>query len=296
LSSAIETSTSVAAPRPSSPLAQGTARFLRNRPALLGLIVIFVILLLSIAGPRLAGYGALRINLHARFMPPLTGGHWMGTDALGRDIAARLFVAGRISLAVAFSAMLMSVAIGSGIGIVAGYYGRTVGMILMRFVDALLCFPSIFLQLTVSAFVQPSPVMITVLIAVTSWMEISRIVANDVKSLRSREYVLAARMAGLSGIRIMTGELLPNVMGPIIVAATLTVARAILAEAYLSFLGYGIQPPAPSWGNMLNGAGQYLAAAPWQAICPGLAITLAVVSLNFIGDGLRDALDRSAER
>lgn len=278
-----------------SPFGRPLRRFLSNPLALAGLLVILSILLLSIVGPSLLKYDQLYIDLRARFAPPLTGSHWLGTDPLGRDIAARLFMAGRVSLLVAFSAMLMSVLIGSGIGIVAGYYGGKIGAVLMRLVDAFLCFPSIFLLLTLAAFIQPSPLMITVLIAATSWMEISRIVATEVRSLREREFVLAARMAGLSGRWIMTRELLPNVVGPIIVAATLTVARAILAEAYISFLGYGIQPPAPSWGNMLNGAQQYLATAPWLAIFPGLMITLAVTSFNFIGDGLRDALDTRSE-
>ena len=261
-----------------------------------GLAAILLIVFLSVVGPSLINYDQLHIDIGARFSPPLTGDHWLGTDPLGRDVAARLFIAGRVSLAVAFSAMLMSAVIGSSVGIIAGEYGGRVGAVLMRVVDAFLCFPSIFLLLTLAAFIQPSPIVITVLIAATSWMEISRIVASEVRSLRTREFVLAARMAGLSGSWIMIHELLPNVIGPIIVAATLTVARAILSEAYISFLGYGIQPPAPSWGNMLNGAQQYLSIAPSLAIIPGLIITIAVTSFNFIGDGLRDALDARSER
>jgi peptide/nickel transport system permease protein len=271
-------------------------RFLRHKPAMFGLAAILLIVFLSVVGPSLINYDQLHIDIGARFSPPLTGDHWLGTDPLGRDVAARLFIAGRVSLAVAFSAMLMSAVIGSSVGIIAGEYGGRVGAVLMRVVDAFLCFPSIFLLLTLAAFIQPSPIVITVLIAATSWMEISRIVASEVRSLRTREFVLAARMAGLSGSWIMIHELLPNVIGPIIVAATLTVARAILSEAYISFLGYGIQPPAPSWGNMLNGAQQYLSIAPSLAIIPGLIITIAVTSFNFIGDGLRDALDARSER
>ena len=166
----------------------------------------------------------------------------------------------------------------------------------MRLVDAFLAFPSIFLLLALAALLKPSPFVITVIIALTSWMEIARIVEAEVRSLRERDFVQAGRMLGLSSAHIMFRELLPNVVGPIVVAATLTVARAILLEAYVSFLGYGIQPPLPSWGNMLNGAQQYLASAPWLAIVPGIAITIAVTSFNFIGDGLRDALDvRSSE-
>ena len=266
-------------------------RFARHRLALLGIACVVLLVLASVVGPSFLPYNQTQIDLRMRFAPPLTGYHYLGTDPLGRDLAARLFMAGRVSLLVAFSAMFISIFIGASIGIIAGYYGGRVGAALMRVVDAFLCFPSIFLLLTLAAFVQPSVAMITVLIASTSWMEIARIVSTEVRSLKERDFVVAARMFGLSGRWIMTRELLPNVAGPIVVAATLTVARAILQEAYISFLGYGIQPPAPSWGNMLNGAQQYLDSAPWLAIIPGVAITLAVTSFNFIGDGLRDALD-----
>ncbi|PWE54146.1 peptide ABC transporter permease [Metarhizobium album] len=270
-------------------------RFARHHLAMLGVFMIVILTLACVFGPYLLPYDELYIDLRARFAPPLTGYHIFGTDPLGRDIAARLFNAGRISLLVGFFAMLLSTAIGTVIGVTAGYYGGRVGAALMRFVDAFLSFPSIFLLLALAAFIKPSPFMITVIIAVTSWMEIARIVEAEVRSLRERDFVLAARMLGLSNSRIMFRELLPNAIGPIIVAATLTVARAILLEAYVSFLGYGIQPPLPSWGNMLNGAQQYLDKAPWLAIVPGIAITLAVTSFNFIGDGLRDALDARSD-
>ncbi|WP_047458665.1 ABC transporter permease [Rhizobium rhizogenes] len=271
-------------------------RFVRHRLALLGVAMITAIILACLIGPSLLPYDELFIDLRARFAPPFTAGyHIFGTDPLGRDVAVRLFMAGRISLLVGFFAMVLSTLIGTTIGVVAGYYGGRVGMFLMRFVDAFLSFPGIFLLLALAAFIKPSPFMITVIIAVTSWMETARIVEAEVRSLRERDFVLAARMLGLTNRWIMFRELLPNASGPIIVAATLTVARAILLEAYVSFLGYGIQPPLPSWGNMLNGAQQYLASAPWLAIVPGVAITLAVTSFNFIGDGLRDALDARSD-
>jgi peptide/nickel transport system permease protein len=253
--------------------------------------MIVVLTLLCVLGPYVLPYDSLYIDLRARFASPLTGSHYLGTDPLGRDVAARLFMAGRISLLVGFSAMLLSTFVGTVVGVVAGYRGGWLGAALMRTVDGFLSFPSIFLLLALAAALKPSPVMITVIIALTSWMEVARIVEAEVRSLREREFVLAGRMLGLSRGHIMFREVLPNAMGPIIVAATLTVARAILMEAYISFLGYGIQPPLPSWGNMLNGAQQYLASAPWLAIVPGVAITVAVTSFNFIGDGLRDALD-----
>ncbi|WP_376705253.1 ABC transporter permease [Mesorhizobium sp. ISC25] len=266
-------------------------RFMRHRLALLGLAMIIFLSLACVLGPHLLPYDSLYIDLRARFAPPLTGYHFLGTDPLGRDVAARLLMAGRISLLVGFFAMVLSTLIGTLVGVIAGYRGGWVGATLMRTVDGFLSFPSIFLLLALAAALKPSPVMITVIIALTSWMEVARIVEAEVRSLREREFVLAGRMLGLSGTHIMFREILPNAMGPIIVASTLTVARAILMEAYISFLGYGIQPPLPSWGNMLNGAQQYLGSAPWLAIIPGAAITIAVTSFNFIGDGLRDALD-----
>jgi peptide/nickel transport system permease protein len=266
-------------------------RFINHRLALLGLAMITLLTLACVLGPYLLPYDSLHIDLRARFAPPMTGNHYLGTDPLGRDLAARLLMAGRISLLVGFSAMLLSIVIGALVGVVAGYRGGWISAVLMRTVDGFLSFPSIFLVLALAAALRPSPVMITVIIAITKWMEVARIVEAEVRSLREREFVQAGRMLGLSGTHIMFREILPNAMGPIIVAASLTVARAILLEAYISFLGFGIQPPLPSWGNMLNGAQQYLARAPWLAIIPGAAITIAVTSFNFIGDGLRDALD-----
>jgi peptide/nickel transport system permease protein len=154
-----------------------------------------------------------------------------------------------------------------------------------------LCFPAIFLLLTLAALVSPGVLTITLIVALTAWMEVARIVEGQVRSLRERDYVIAAEAVGVSDAHLMLRELLPNIMAPIVVAATLNVARAILLESYVSYLGYGIQPPTPSWGNMLNNAQEYLTSAPWLAIIPGAAITLAVTGFNFLGDGLRDALD-----
>ena len=266
-------------------------RFAHNRLAVVGVVLVTGLTIACIIGPWLLPYDQLYIDLRARFAAPGTQGHIFGTDPLGRDIAARLFHAGRISMLVGFAAMILSTIVGTIVGVVAGYMGGRLGAFLMRIVDAFLSFPSIFLLLALAAFISPSPLMITLIIAVTSWMEVARIVEAEVRSMRDRDFVMAARMVGLSRWQIMFREMLPNVIGSIIVAATLTVARAILLEAYISFLGYGIQPPLPSWGNMLNGAQQYLDKAPWLAIVPGVAITLAVAGFNFIGDGMRDALD-----
>jgi peptide/nickel transport system permease protein len=266
-------------------------RFRRHRLAVFGVVTILFLVLASAVGPYLIPFNDLFIDIRHRFAPPFVSAHVLGTDPLGRDLLARLLKAGRVSLTVGFAAMLLSTAFGTVIGAVAGYYGRWVGAVLMRFVDSMLCFPSIFLLLALAAFIRPSVGMITVIIAATSWMEVARVVEGQIRTLRERDFAIAALMMGASDRYIIFRELIPNAIGPIVVAATLTVANAILLESYISFLGYGIQPPLPSWGNMLNNSQQYLTSAPWLAIFPGLAITLAVTSFNFVGDGLRDALD-----
>ena len=277
--------------RGASPGSRAWKRFRRHRLAMFGLVAIVVLVLAVAVGPALIPFDQLHIDMRSRFKPPPYGGHWFGTDQLGRDLLVRLLMAGRISLTIGFMAMVVSTVIGTLVGVVAGYYGGFVGSVLMRLVDAVLCFPSVFLLLALAAFITPSIATITLIIAATSWMEVARVVQTQVRALRHRDFILAAEMMGASGTHVILRELLPNAIGPIIVAATLTVARAILMEAYVSFLGYGIQAPVASWGNMLNNAQQYLGSAPWLAIFPGLMITLAVTSFNFIGDGLRDAVD-----
>ncbi|AOO84247.1 peptide ABC transporter permease [Bosea vaviloviae] len=278
-------------PAPTAWNSPGFRRFRRHKLAVFGAAAIVTMTLACIFGPMLLPYNDTFIDIRQRFAPPFSGPHVLGTDPLGRDILARLLMAGRISLAVGFSAMIISMAIGIFVGMVAGFYEGAIGATLMRFVDAMLCFPSIFLLLAISALISPSVPSIVMLIAMTSWMEVARVVEAQMRSLRRREFAQAAVAMGASNARIMVRELLPNAVAPIVVAATLNVAHAILAESYISFLGYGIQPPTPSWGNMLEGAQSYLTSAPWLAILPGAAITLAVTSFNFVGDGLRDALD-----
>jgi peptide/nickel transport system permease protein len=267
------------------------ARFVRHRLAMSGLIIILLLVVLSVAGPLLLPFDDLYIDIRNRFAGPLSGLHILGTDQLGRDLLARLLMAGRISMAIAFAAMVISTIIGTVVGAIAGFYGRAIGAVLMRSVDAMLCFPNIFLLLTLAAFIKPDAVTLTIIIAATSWMEVARVVEAQIRALRERDFAVAAELLGASDRYIIFRELIPNAVAPIVVAATLNVARAILTEAYVSFLGYGIQPPTASWGNMLNNAQQYLTSAPWLAIFPGLTITAAVSSFNFMGDGLRDALD-----
>jgi peptide/nickel transport system permease protein len=270
---------------------RGVRRFARHKLALIGLCTILALVLASVIGPYLNPYNDLHIDILHRFTPPFAGPHLLGTDQIGRDMLARLEMAGRISLTVGFAAMVLSIAFGTVVGMLAGFYGGIPGAALMRFVDAVLCFPSIFLLLALAAFVEPTLLSITVIIAATAWMEVARLVEAQIRALRDRDFAVAAVALGASDRMIMFRELIPNAIAPIVVAATLNVARAILLESYISFLGYGIQPPVPSWGNMLNNAQEYLVSAPWLAILPGAAITLAVTGFNFLGDGLRDALD-----
>lgn len=271
-------------------------RFLRHRVALLGVGVVLFMTLFSFVGPWLIPFNDTDTDIRARLTEPFAGPHVFGTDPLGRDVLARLMYAGRISLSIGFAATALSVVVGVLVGLVAGFYRGAIGAMLMRFVDAMLCFPTIFLLLAVAALIEPSVTSIVVLIALASWMEVARVVEGQIRSLRERDFALAAESLGASDSRIMFRELLPNAVAPIVVAATLNIAHAILAESYISFLGFGIQPPTPSWGNMLENAQSYLTNAPWLAIVPGLAITLTVTSFNFIGDGLRDALDAKLDR
>jgi peptide/nickel transport system permease protein len=266
-------------------------RFMRHRLAMFGLVAIIFLVVACALGPYLSPYGPLTIDLRHRFQPPFEGRHWLGSDQLGRDLLVRLLLAGRISLTVGFAAMGISTVVGVVVGLAAGFYGGWLGTALMRFVDAVLSFPAIFLLLTLAALVSPGVLTITLIVALTAWMEVARVVEGQVRSLRERDFAIAAEAIGVSDAHLMLRELLPNIMAPIVVAATLNVARAILLESYASYLGYGIQPPTPSWGNMLNNAQEYLTSAPWLAIFPGAVITLAVTGFNFLGDGLRDALD-----
>ena len=266
-------------------------RFARHRLALVGLVVILVLFLAAVFAPVVAPYDPEQVNPTQRHEPPLTPGHLLGTDEIGRDVLSRLLYAGRVSLTVGFAAMVVTIVVGSLIGVVAAYYGGTVDTVLMRLTDVFLSFPTIYLLLVLAAFVRPSVLSITLIVGATAWMEVARIVRAQFLSLKEQDFVTAARAIGASAPRIMLRELLPNGMAPIIVAATLNVANAILAESYISFLGYGIQPPQASWGIMLNNAQDFFTRAPWLAILPGVAISLSVLAFNFVGDGLRDALD-----
>ena len=266
-------------------------RFLRHRLAVLGVVLIALLGIGAAGAPWLAPYDPDDIEITARYAPPLTPGHVLGTDDLGRDVQSRLMYAGKISLSVGVAAMLVTLVVGFAIGAFAAYYGGWIDVSLMRLTDIMLCFPSVFLLLFVAAFVTPSLTSIALMIGLTCWMEIARIVRAQIMALKSADFIAAAQMAGAPAWRIVLRQILPNTLAPILVAATLNTANAILLESYISFLGYGIQPPEASWGNMLTNAQSDFQVDAWLAVFPGLAITLAVASFNFIGDGLRDAID-----
>ena len=271
-------------------------RFARHRLALVGLFVLAVLVCASAGASWLAPADPDDIDIANRYVAPLSQGHLLGADDLGRDVLSRLMFAGQISLSVGIAAMLVTLVVGFAVGAFAAYHGGWIDTVLMRLTDMMLCFPSVFLLLFVAAFVTPTLVSIALMIGLTCWMEIARLVHAQILSLKSADFITAARMAGAPSWRIVARQILPNTLAPILVAATLNTANAILLESYISFLGYGIQPPAASWGNMLTNAQSDFTVDPWLAVFPGLAITLAVASFNFIGDGLRDALDPRLHR
>lgn len=278
-------------PRQRSHWQMALERFVAHRFALLGFFVLAVLATLSALAPVVSPYDPEKTALLLIREPP-SPTHPFGTDGLGRDLATRILYGGRVSLAVGVLAMAVAISVGTLIGGIAGFYGRFVDGILMRLVDVMFSFPRLFILIILGAlFRGMTPATIVIALGILSWMTTARLVRASFLSLKEREFVTAARAVGAGDGRIIWRHILPNSLAPIIVAATLGVAGAIIAESTLSFLGLGIQPPTPTWGNMLEDATDELERAPWLGIFPGLVIFFAVVSINFIGDGLRDALD-----
>ena len=265
-------------------------RFVAHRLAVAGLVVIMLLVLLVLVGPLFSPYSAEHTDLSLRYEPP-SPSHIMGTDSLGRDLLTRIMFGGRVSLTIGVLAMTVAITLGILIGGVAGLYGGAVDAVSMRFVDMMLSFPRLFLLILFSVFFGGHFLTVVLLLGALSWMGVSRLIRASFLSLRERQFVEAAAALGVPNWMIMLRHLLPNALAPIIVAATLGIATAIIAESTLSFLGLGIQPPTASWGNMLKDAQTDMLIAPWTAVFPGLAIFVTVVAINFIGDGLRDALD-----
>jgi peptide/nickel transport system permease protein len=265
-------------------------RLAGNRMALAGGIIVILLFVVSLAAPWLAPYDPLAIDL-TRILAPPSWQHWCGTDQLGRDVLSRMIWGAGISLKVGFVATGIAVLIGALLGALAGYYGGWWDMVIMRLVDVMLCFPTFFLILAVIAFLEPSIWNIMIIIGATGWMGIARLVRADFMSLKERDFVTAARVLGASDTRIIFRHILPNAMTSILVAATLGVAGAILTESALSFLGIGVQPPTPSWGNILTAGKDNIDIAWWLSLYPGLAILITVLGYNLLGEGIRDALD-----
>ena len=273
-------------------------RFRRHPGAMVGsvvLMIIFICIVFAFASP----YDPEKSDIANRYQPPSLA-HPFGTDGLGRDLLTRVLFGGRISLFVGVMVMIITLVIGVPVGAIAGYFGGWIDNLLMRIIDSVLSMPSLLVLILLSAilrntdlpFVESNNVMtIAVVMGILSWPTVARLVRAVFLTFREMEYVTAAQALGASDLGIMVGEILPNGFGPIIVEATLEVGYAIMEESGLSFLGFGIMPPTPSWGNLLNSAQGHLIEYPWLAIFPGIMIFLTIISINFIGDGLRDALD-----
>jgi peptide/nickel transport system permease protein len=266
-------------------------RFRRHRLAVMGSVVLLVLFAASFGVPLVVSEAdANRLNMAERLESP-SAAHPFGTDDIGRSIFLRSFFGGRISLSIGLLAACVAMTIGVTVGAVAGYNGGWIDSALMRFTDALLSIPTLFMLIVLTQVFGQTILIITLVIGVLSWMHVSRIVRANVLSLREQEFVVAARAIGARSHLILARHVLPNTVAPIVVAATLGVGQAIILEASLSFLGLGVQPPTATWGTMLNRAQAFLVTAPWVAFFPGFLILITVLSVNFIGDGLRDALD-----
>ncbi len=273
-----------------SPWRDSFRRLIKNRFAAAGLIIIIFFIILALVAPLLTSYSYHEQNLANRLQPP-SDAHWMGTDDLGRDIFTRIAYGARVSLQVGFFAVIGALVFGTFLGIIAGYFGRWVDMVISRIFDILLAFPSILLAIAIVAILGASLQNALIAIAIINIPIFGRIVRSRVISLRAEEYIMAAKAQGMKNGRIIFRHILPNSITPIIVQSTLGFGTAILEAAALGFLGLGAQPPTPEWGQMLASSREFIQLAPWTLIMPGLSIMLVVLGFNLVGDGLRDILD-----
>ncbi|HXG44502.1 MAG TPA: ABC transporter permease [Gemmatimonadales bacterium] len=273
------------------------AKWRDDRFFLLGTILVLAMVALALFAPWLAPADPLRGDLKHHYLAPPGAQFLLGADTQGRDVLSRVIYGARISLAVGVVSQVVAVGLGVTLGLVAGYYGRWVDAVVMRLADVTLAFPTLLLLIAVSAAVRPSLIVVFVIIGAVGWAAMARLVRSQVLLLRSAEYVQAARALGSTDRRILWRHLLPNVRAQVIVAATLGMAGAIMAEAALSFVGLGAQPPTPSWGAMVADGRELLRVAPWVSVAPGAAIGLAVLGFNLVGEGLREAWEpRARER
>lgn len=268
---------------------------LRNPLSLSGLIIIATITLVALLAPFISPYDPNAIHVKEILLGP-SYKHWMGTDGLGRDVLSRMMAGARISLLVGIVSVGIATAIGVVLGAIAGFYRGWVDAFIMRSVDIMLSIPTFFLILAVIAFLSPSIWNIMIVIGLTSWMGVTRLVRAEFLSLRNREFVLAASTLGAKDFRLIFTHLLPNSLTPIIVSSVLGVASAVLVESGLSFLGLGVQAPQASWGNILTDGKEYIEFAWWLSLFPGFAILITVLGYNLLGEGLRDALDPKSQR
>lgn len=287
--------------RPETMLGLAVKYFFKHKLAVLGAVIVLLLVIACIIGPNISPYDVEKSSLRNRYQPPSME-HFFGTDDLGRDMLTRLLSGGRISLSIGLLSMSIAVIIGVTIGSISGFFGGKIDNVLMRFTDLMLTIPRLFLLIIMAVILRSinwpylqeagGIMAIVLVIGILSWMSIARLVRGSFLSLREKEFVEAARSLGLSNFRIIVRHILPNAISPVIVAATLGVAGAIITESGLSYLGFGVQPPTPTWGNMLrNAQDEMLRGNMWMAIFPGLMIFITVLSINYMGDGLRDALD-----
>ncbi|AVK86178.1 nickel transporter permease [Lysinibacillus sp. NPDC047702] len=272
------------------PWLEGWRSFKKSKVSLVGAGIVIFFILLAIVGPYIAPQGINEQNFAKRLLAP-SSEHWFGTDDFGRDILSRIIHGARISLWVGFFSVILSVIIGSLLGIIAGYYGKWIDTIISRIFDIMLAFPSMLLAIAVVSVLGPSLQNALIAIAIINVPNFGRLIRSKVLSVKEEEYIVAAKAIGMRDSRILFSHILPNSITPIIVQGTLAIATAIIEAAALGFLGLGAQAPAPEWGKMLADARKFLINAPWTMIFPGLAIMLTVLGFNLMGDGLRDALD-----
>jgi peptide/nickel transport system permease protein len=272
-------------------------RFKKNKLALFGAFILLLLLFVAAIAPLVSPHDPYVSNVNDLggydVLAPPSSEHLLGTDSLGRDMLSRIIYGGRVSLSVAFVAVMIATVTGIILGVIAGYYGKWVDTLIMRITDVVICFPVLFLAITVATILKPSLFNVMIIIGLVSWTTMTRLVRGEVLKLREMEYIEAAKAMGQRNSIIIFRHILPNIMAPIVVQATLQTAEAILTESALSFLGVGVQQPVPSWGNMLNEATSIMVLQfkPWVWAPAGFAILLTILSINFVGDGLRDALD-----
>ena len=260
-----------------------------NKLTIFGIGIVGFFIIIAIFAPMIASYNPGQIDIENILTPP-SSSHIFGTDSLGRDLFSRMVYGTRISLMVGFIAVGIASLIGIALGAIAGYYGKWTDVIIMRFIDIMLCFPTFFLILAVIALLEPSIINIMIIIGATSWMGMARLMRAEILSLKERDFIYAERAIGASDLRIIARHLIPNAMAPVLVSVTLGIAGAILVESSLSFLGIGVQPPTPSWGNILSEGKAVMGAGWWMMAFPGLAIFITVLGYNLLGEGIREKL------